>query len=463
MTKEAFLTGLKKRMAFWQEWLRPDSKYSEFRESRFSLDRPLPFWAEAALPRRRRVRILDVNAGPVSSLGIRSERYEVELVPIDDLAHPFEKLMKSHGYEAPVPTQFCSPEDVLCRFGEASFDFIYSYNGLANTRDPIRIYEQLLRCLRPGGRILTFHNRLYDANDLFRQSFHHFHVIERNRLQIVHKRYRRDLEDALPGVHVRFAEEESVIRTELRPSVSERPLKVRTSKPLKTVKPPQLISVHIPKTAGSSFRRFLESLYGSSLRCLYTEEETAPRHIPKLQIAKKVRCLHGHFQATAFDEMYPRTRKITWLRDPVERVVSSYYQYHRWPPEPDGSPFLRGLIEEGWSVLDFARSDEMVQQVRWYFNGIPFEKFFFVGITEHYDASLRMLCHLLNVKQPENLKNANINPERRVASRYALPDATRLEIEALYTPEMRLYQLACDRLSQQLVETFGESARLTGD
>lgn len=460
MTNEAFLTGLKKRMAFWQEWLHPDSKYSEFREARFALERPLPYWAEAVLPRRRRVRILDVNAGPVSGLGIQSDRHEVDLVPIDDLAHQFEKQMKTHGYEAQVPTQFCSPEDVLCRFGPASFDLIYSYNGLANTRDPIRIYEQLLRCLRPGGRILTFHNRLNDAKDLIRQSFHHFHVVERKRLQIVHKGYRRDIADALPGAKVRFAEEESVIRVELRAAASERLPNVRMPRPLKTVKPPQLISVHIPKTAGSSFRRFLESLYGPTLRCLYTEEETAPRHIPHLQVARKVRCLHGHFQATAFDEKYPRARKITWLRDPMERIVSSYYQYHRWPPEPDGSPFLKRLLQEGWSILDFARSDEMVQQVRWYLNGIPLEKFFFIGITEHYDASLKMLCHLLNVDQPENLKSTNINPERGVASRYALPETTRQELEALYAPEVKLYQLACDRLSQQLAETFGESARL---
>jgi hypothetical protein len=459
MTNTSFEHGLAKRRAFWEKWLDPDSNHSAFRETRMQPDRELPYWAKAVLPKQiQRPRILDVNAGPVSSLGTRLNGKEVDLIPIDDLAHQFDQLIARHGYTVPLRTQFCSAEDILCRFGAGAFDLIYSYNGLANTRDPIRVYAQLLASLKPNRKVITFHQAVPSPSELWKQGFQHFHMIEQGRLKIVHKSYVRDLQDALPQARIRATESNGIIKLELSVAKSTSRKQSKCPRIADGQKLPRLISIHIPKTAGSSFRRFLEQTYGPSLRCLYSEEETAPRLIPGVRIEKRIRCLHGHFQGNAYTDRYPRAKKITWLRDPVERVVSSYYQYHRWPPKPDGSPFLKGLFEQGWRILDFARRDEMIQQVRWYLDGIPLDQFFFVGITEHYAASLQLLCHQLRIDHPDGLQIQNINPDRKQAAVYNLPNAIRQEIAALYADEFAIYERARKRLNEYLISTFGASA-----
>jgi len=87
-----------------------------------------------------------------------------------------------------------------------------------------------------------------------------------------------------------------------------------------------LISLHIPKCAGQSFRRVLEQWYGSRFYIHYFQQYNAlpPRHELKPGI-----CIHGHFNRTrGFGVMgyYPEVRQfITVLRDPLEAAISNYF------------------------------------------------------------------------------------------------------------------------------------------
>ena len=182
----------KVRLAFWEKWLSRDSPFSKNREQRLQPDREIPSWAIEALPDTgERIRILDVNPGPISSLGNMADGEEVELVPIDPLADAYQKIILANGLQPPVPTRFCAPEDVFNTFGKEAFHLIYSYNGLDYTSDPTRIYKALLKSLNPNGRIITFHEAAKDKKQLHREGFRFFHACENNRAQIEKKRYPR--------------------------------------------------------------------------------------------------------------------------------------------------------------------------------------------------------------------------------------------------------------------------------
>lgn len=447
------------RLAFWANWLGPNCPYPEDRAIRMKVGRPLPDWAVQALPRRNgKVRILDVNAGPASALGTRAKGYDIELVPTDSLGHKFGQLLEQTGLHPPVPTTQCSPEDILVSYGKATFDLIYSSNGLDFTSDPVAIYRELLQCLTPGGRIITFHEA--PANEkLFHHEWHRFfHRVRHGRPVIQKKTYRRDLQDALPEATIQVSIESGYIRLELANNPDQHKITRRMPAPIsQTDHPPRLISMHLPKVAGSSFRAFLEEVYKDDLRCMYKAEETAPRLVPKLKLAEHIRCVHGHFQADSYDKHLPGAVKITWMRHPVERVVSSYFQYLRNPESADEDEFNKTLINDGWSLLEFARNKSIINQIRWYFNAVPLDDFLFIGISEEFDASMRLFCHLMGIDAPDKIDQANVNPNRTLSG-YTLTDAQRNELSGLYAEEIELYNLVRRRLSVHLRQAFGDQA-----
>jgi SAM-dependent methyltransferase len=385
-------------------------------------------------------------------MGTQVPESSVEVVALDDLAQPLNALLEASGLKAPVPVQFGNIEDVLPRFGEGSFDLITSFNGLDFTDNPIACYRQLVRCLKPGGTIITFHELLDDAERLDNEWFRYFHLIRNGRVVIGQRGYLRDLQDGLPEAAVSWTPEGNLVRIEIRAADEQPPVglpEVLDSRE----KLPAIHSMHIPKTAGSSFRRFLEDLYGDGLRCLYDPWD--PEAEPEL--APGTRCLHGHFPADAYDRHLPHALKLTWMRDPVERIVSCYFQFHRYPESAGESAFNQRIFTEGWSLMEFARQPEMHRQVRWYFNAVPLDDFFFIGVTERYTESMRLLCHLIGRPVPDSLPRANTNPDKQAGKAYALTPAQRSELEGILAEEIELYRFINYRLDRQLALAFGEA------
>jgi SAM-dependent methyltransferase len=439
------------RLRHWTRWLSPETGPKAVVEERLRPDRALADWAVRALPDRAvKVRILDLAPGPLTAIGPQASGLEVDVVAIDDLAQPLNELLSVQRLTAPVPVQFGTIEDVLTRFGPESFDLITSFNGMDFTDDPIACYRQLIPCLKPGGAIITFHEIPEDSRRLENEWFRYFHLVKKGRIVIGQRGYLRDLRDALPEAEIRHAREGSLVRVEIQAAAGP-----------PDVRPPQVIdgrgelpairSVHIPKTAGSSFRRFLEDLYGDGLRCLYDPWDPEAER----ELDPGSRCLHGHFPADAFDRYLPDAINLIWVRDPVERLVSCYFQFHRHPESAGESAFNRRIFEEGWSLIEFARQPEMRRQVRWYFNAVPLDDFFFIGVTERYAESMRLLCHQLGRPVPDSLPRDNTNPDKQPGNRYALPPARRAELECLLAEEIELYRFINYRLDRQVAIAFG--------
>ena len=85
-----------------------------------------------------------------------------------------------------------------------------------------------------------------------------------------------------------------------------------------------LIFLHIPKTGGMSVTKILESCF---------DPDTYPPHIANFQALKQVndlfskRLITGHYAYQDIISLdFPHdVYYMTWLRDPVERVVSHFY------------------------------------------------------------------------------------------------------------------------------------------
>jgi hypothetical protein len=93
---------------------------------------------------------------------------------------------------------------------------------------------------------------------------------------------------------------------------------------------PRIISLHIPKTGGTSLYAALQDVYGkeNTLEIKRTEARE-PKSLEKA-FHSNARLLHGHFK---FSEINPFLSEIedirlfTFVREPIERVVSNYQHF----------------------------------------------------------------------------------------------------------------------------------------
>lgn len=203
-----------------------------------------------------------------------------------------------------------------------------------------------------------------------------------------------------------------------------------------------LISVHIPKCAGTSFRHVLEQLYGARLWMNYGVAFS--RQQANFQVIPAgTNCIHGHFLADTFDDVLPNRRYITWVRHPVERVVSNYYHFLRGPDMRDDC--CRELFEKNLNLLQFAELPWMRNETTRYLSGKRVEEFEFIGVVERFEQSMEVFAHRFAAGRDLPEPRVNCNPDRK-ANNYELSSSEYAALLALNADDVLWYEAAVDRL-----------------
>jgi hypothetical protein len=203
-----------------------------------------------------------------------------------------------------------------------------------------------------------------------------------------------------------------------------------------------LLSVHIPKTGGVSFRNMLKEFYGPGFVLSYWDITDAwGRVLP--EIPKSATCVHGHFVAHELAERFPSANLITWVRNPVERVVSSYYHRLR---DPDPRNYVSRMIhEQGLGLLEFAELPEARNEMAVFMGRKQPADFAFIGITEYYEDAMERYCQEFGLpRQP--VRRDNINPAREHTG-YALGPEVRARILAWNEIDAGIYSECHDQFT----------------
>src|ERR1035437_220960 len=170
-----------------------------------------------------------------------------------------------------------------------------------------------------------------------------------------------------------------------------------------------IISVHTPKVAGTSFRLQLERLYGQKpiLRD-YDDDPVNPVSPISMDphrydeepirsiFPKKV--VHGHFHPRKY-LLIENAFRMTFLRHPIENVISIYYFWRAHERSTWDSPIFHYTKDNGLSLLRFA----MLPKIRYlytrsYFGEFDMRQFDFIGDYAKYDQELFRLGMCLGIQ-----------------------------------------------------------------
>jgi ubiquinone/menaquinone biosynthesis C-methylase UbiE len=147
--------GIAEELDFWDCVMRDGGQFPEEIADRLNPDMPLQEGLRALLGARGPVRILDVGAGPFTTIGKRWDGEDVQITAVDPLADEYAALLKKHGLVAPVPT--LKGEGERLHFPQGHFDLVYARNSLDHAVDPVACILEMLRVAKKFSYVVLLH------------------------------------------------------------------------------------------------------------------------------------------------------------------------------------------------------------------------------------------------------------------------------------------------------------------
>jgi hypothetical protein len=187
-----------------------------------------------------------------------------------------------------------------------------------------------------------------------------------------------------------------------------------------------LISVHMPKTAGTSFLNSLQKVFGERLLQHYSTPPDSTYMSDRAallkykfgviwkgrKIVRRYDAIHGHFVPETFSFLPGPKQFCVFLREPVDRTISHYLYWEKMGPlQIPRHSVLDHVVRNHLTLNDFAALPEIVNYYSTYLGRMSLEKFDFVGLQEEYNTSLCLFEKIFGVKLEEYRDNV-VNREQ---------------------------------------------------
>ena len=202
----------------------------------------------------------------------------------------------------------------------------------------------------------------------------------------------------------------------------------------------ELISVHIPKTAGTAFRHVLTDIYG--INGVLGDYPPDRIYQPQNPISHNIKAIHGHFEPSKYCNYFPEAKRIVWLRHPIFRLISEYF-FAKTIKDRNNVIHVQ-LLDKNLNILEFARIPQMQNFLTQKIEGIELREFDFVGIQEFYLQDLVEMQKMMGWRSFQPIvKNSNRYPQYQQCLQEILNDSSLVDrLAKLNREDMELYREA---------------------
>jgi SAM-dependent methyltransferase len=153
-------TGLRSELAFWEKWIRTKgSEWPEDFKRRLDPHSAATGYHLQVLERigADTIHILDVGAGPLTTIGKRYQEKTLVIKACDPLADEYKKILDRYSIKAPVVTEKCDGERLGEKYQSNYFDWVNAQNCVDHSSDPVKVIREMIQITKIGGFISLCH------------------------------------------------------------------------------------------------------------------------------------------------------------------------------------------------------------------------------------------------------------------------------------------------------------------
>ncbi|WP_162179660.1 DUF1796 family putative cysteine peptidase [Solidesulfovibrio alcoholivorans] len=155
---EEWESAKQQEYSFWNEWFKTRGlEWPEKYLERMDPDTIFPQNLVNLLPSNTKsIDVLDVNAGPLTVLGKKSDGKDICITATDSYADIYDEIIAKYGVTPLVRTLKVDPEEVAEYFKDKQFDLIYTRTALDCCYDPVATLGAFCKILKVHGVIIVY-------------------------------------------------------------------------------------------------------------------------------------------------------------------------------------------------------------------------------------------------------------------------------------------------------------------
>lgn len=116
---------------------------------------PLPYYFGRFLRGKKEVKIADLGAGPVCTLGNLWAGVKIEIYASDTLAVEYNKLVDYQNCKLIIPIEYQDMQNLS--YPDNFFDVVHCVNALDHVKDVKKAISEMKRVCKPGGFVYLRH------------------------------------------------------------------------------------------------------------------------------------------------------------------------------------------------------------------------------------------------------------------------------------------------------------------
>jgi hypothetical protein len=220
-----------------------------------------------------------------------------------------------------------------------------------------------------------------------------------------------------------------------------------------------ILSIHIPKTAGTSFGESLKIAFGERLMLDYGDwagydtpevlvhraERTAQMRARRDELLQNFDLIHGHFRAEKYLGLFPETNFVAVFRHPYQQTLSNYHFIVNNPHLPH--PAVKIVHDTKMSIYEFLSWDAVANPQTRFLGSVPVESLAMVGLTEEFPRSMELFKHTFGCNVPTHLVE-NVNPGRQGRD-YEIDPGLRQALDKYRAEDLDIYRRAQEVFARQ--------------